>query len=198
MNIDAATRNILVVVDMQNDFITGALENADAMAIVADVEKRVEDARKSGEKVIWTKDTHDEDYLDTQEGRKLPVAHCIRGTHGWEIASPLSPHADEDVYEKETFGCTRLFGDIRSSAISEGIPQSELTITLVGICTDICVISNAMLAKAFLPEARIVVEEKCCAGVCPNTHETALKAMEGVQIEVIREELDVVAPELTD
>lgn len=164
----------LIVVDMQNDFITGALGSKDAEAIVPRVTKKVQEFDG---KVIFTMDTHGENYLETQEGKKLPVAHCIKGTDGWQIADALSPYA-ETVVEKPTFGSTALPELI--SSFGEEIKEIELC----GLCTDICVISNAMLLKAAFPEARITVDGAASAGTTPESHNTALAAMRAVQIEI--------------
>lgn len=165
----------LIVVDMQVDFITGALGSKDAEAIVP----RVLDTVKGFEgRVIFTRDTHGEDYLSTREGRHLPVKHCVRGTEGHEICPELRPYA-ETVVDKGTFGSVDLAELIRS--YGEDIEE----IVLLGLCTDICVISNAMLLKAEFPEVDITVVSSASAGVTPESHETALAAMRAVQINVI-------------
>ena len=166
---------VLVVVDMQNDFIDGALGSAEAVSIVENVRKKVESFE--GE-VIFTQDTHFEDYLTTQEGKKLPVSHCIEKSEGWEICSELKPFVKYSV-SKETFGCYELPGCIIDYAGDE--PDE---IELVGLCTDICVISNAMILKAAFPNAVISVDSSCCAGVTPESHKNALAAMAAVQIEI--------------
>ncbi len=167
----------LVVVDMQNDFISGSLGSEQAKGIVQNVKQKLQsfDGR-----VIFTRDTHSEKYLRTQEGKKLPVEHCIKGTDGWEICDELKPLV-ETVVDKGTFGSLELPGEIKKerSRVEE--------IELCGLCTDICVISNAMILKAAFPETRIVVDAKCCAGVTQESHETALNAMRAVQIDVIEE-----------
>ena len=173
----------LVVIDMQNDFVTGALGSQDAQAIVGKVTERVRCAADTGEEIIFTKDTHMENYLETQEGRKLPVPHCIAGTDGWEIIPELQPFTDgRAVLEKPTFG-SRQLGELLSEL--NGKEQLE-QITVIGLCTDICVISNAMVAKAFLPEVPLIVEASCCAGVTLESHENALRAMEICQVTVKR------------
>ncbi len=170
--------DILVVVDMQNDFVSGALGTAEAAAIVSRVVDRVAEGTARGEKLIFTRDTHWADYLDTQEGRRLPVPHCIRGTEGWEIIGELASYAENAVVlDKPTFG-SRELGQLLAEEGQVG------KITFIGLCTDICVISNALLAKAFLTEAEIVVEAGCCAGVTPESHRNALAAMEVCQITV--------------
>ena len=164
----------LIVVDMQNDFITGALGSADAVAILPAVLEKVKTF--DGE-VIFTRDTHGENYLATQEGRRLPVAHCIRGTAGWEIADVLKPYV-KVVLDKPTFGAAAL------PALLQRMGEVQ-RIELCGLCTDICVISNAMLLKSAFPETPISVDAAACAGVTPESHQTALCAMRAVQIDVI-------------
>ena len=161
---------ILIVVDMQNDFITGSLGSALAEAIVPNV---VEKVKGFDGKVIFTRDTHFFDYMQTQEGKKLPVEHCIKDTEGWQICDELKAFAD-DVVDKITFGSVDL----------PKLLKEADEIELCGLCTDICVISNAMILKASFPEARIVVDGSCCAGVSVESHKTALEAMKAVQIEV--------------
>lgn len=165
----------LIVVDMQNDFITGSLGSAAAQAIVPNV---VELVKNFPGKVIFTRDTHGQDYLQTQEGRNLPVGHCIRDTWGWEICEDLKPYVTQ-VVDKPAFGSVAL-------AHILGRAEEPEEITLCGLCTDICVISNAMVLKAAFPEVPMVVEADCCAGVSQQSHETALKAMEAVQIQIHR------------
>ena len=168
--------NVLIVVDMQNDFIDGALGTKEAVKIVSPVRKKLDAAREKGDTVIFTRDTHEEGYLSTQEGAKLPVPHCIRGTHGWQIAEQL-PVEDAVVIDKPTFGSKEL-GEYLVSLAPDRIE-------LVGLCTDICVISNALLTKAFLPEVPVAVDAACCAGVTPQSHNNALAAMACCQIEVV-------------
>lgn len=172
-------QKVLVVVDMQNDFIDGALGTKEAVAIVPGVKEKIENFDGV---VLFTRDTHETYYLDTQEGQKLPVPHCIRDTEGWQIRSELDALRKTDPIDKETFGSTDLAGEL--VAMNE---DNEIeSITFVGLCTDICVISNALLAKASLPEVPIIVDAKCCAGVAPESHENALKAMEVCQIQIDR------------
>lgn len=173
-------QEILIVVDMQNDFIDGALGTAEATAIVPNVAQKIRDF--SG-KVFFTRDTHEENYMETQEGKNLPVLHCIRNTQGWEIRSELEELRKEMPIDKETFGSVKLGELLRSENDQNPIKK----ITFIGLCTDICVISNALLAKAFLPEAEIVVDAACCAGVTPESHKTALAAMKACQIKVENE-----------
>ena len=173
-------QKVLVVVDMQNDFIDGALGTKEAVAIVPGVKEKIENFDGV---VLFTRDTHETYYLDTQEGKKLPVPHCIRDTEGWQIRSELDALRKTEPIDKETFGstdsCRRTGGNVDEDNEIESI-------TFVGLCTDICVISNALLAKASLPEVPIIVDAKCCAGVTPESHENALKAMEACQIQIDR------------
>ncbi len=172
-------KNILIVVDMQNDFIDGALGTKEAVAIVPKVEEKI---RNFDGEVFFTRDTHETYYLETQEGKNLPVKHCIRDTEGWQIRKELDVLRKTDPVDKETFGSTDLAGELTMIDEDEGIGS----ITLVGLCTDICVISNALLIKASLPEVPICVDATCCAGVTLESHENALKAMEACQIRIIR------------
>ncbi len=167
--------NFLIVVDMQNDFISGSLGSPHAAAIVPNVVNKV---KTFDGKVIFTRDTHGEDYLSTQEGEKLPVVHCVQDTPGWEICEELKPFV-QTVIDKPTFGCVDLPRLL--SSYGEEIDQ----IQLCGLCTDICVISNAMILKAAFPEAKVTVDSNCCAGVTMESHQTALDAMKAVQIEIL-------------
>lgn len=173
-------QNILVVVDMQNDFIDGALGTKEAVAIVPKVEKKIRDF--SG-RVLFTRDTHEKNYMDTQEGKKLPVPHCIRNTDGWQIRPELAALCQEPPVDKVTFGSVDLGAILRDADQKEKIES----ITFAGLCTDICVISNALLAKAYLPETEIIVDASCCAGVTPESHKNALEAMKMCQIRVENE-----------
>ena len=172
-------KQILIIVDMQNDFIDGALGTKEAVAIVPKVEDKI---RNFDGEVFFTRDTHETWYLETQEGKNLPVPHCIRGTEGWQIRKELDALRKTEPIDKETFGSTDLAEDLLALHEDEEIGS----ITLVGLCTDICVISNALLLKATLPEVPIYVDAACCAGVTPESHENALKAMETCQIKVMR------------
>lgn len=172
-------KQILIIVDMQNDFIDGALGTKEAVAIVPKVEDKI---RNFDGEVFFTRDTHEAWYLETQEGKNLPVPHCIRGTEGWQIRKELDALRKTEPIDKETFGSTDLAADLLALHEDEEIGS----ITLVGLCTDICVISNALLLKATLPEVPIYVDAACCAGVTPESHENALKAMEACQIKVMR------------
>lgn len=169
---------VLVVVDMQNDFIDGALGTAEALEIVPRVVAKI---RGFDGRILATRDTHQPDYPETQEGKKLPVVHCIRGTEGWEIRPEIQALIAEQPIDKVTFGSTGLAEVLKAYHEQEEPIES---ITLIGLCTDICVISNAMVLKAFLPEVPIVVDASCCAGVTPQSHRQALEAMKVCQIEI--------------
>jgi len=175
------SKKLLIVVDMQNDFTTGALRNEDAIAIIPNVVEKVKKALDEGTDVIFTRDTHHDDYMNTEEGRNLPVPHCISGSEGWELIDELKPYADKaaGIIDKLTFGSSELGAKLaKDYADATGIE-------LIGICTDICVISNALLTKAFLPNAHVRVDASCCAGVTPDSHNTALEAMKACHIEVV-------------
>ncbi len=175
-------QDILVVVDMQTDFVDGALGTAEAVAIVPQVVDRVAQALRRGERVFFTRDTHQPDYLQTQEGSKLPVPHCIQGSPGWEIIPQLRDFCAEGVLvDKPSFGSPQLAALLDAANRQDPIRQ----ITLIGLCTDICVISNALLLKAQLPEVPILVDASCCAGVTPESHSKALDAMRMCQVEIL-------------
>ena len=171
-------QDILVVVDMQNDFIDGALGTKEAVTIVPKVEEKIRNFKGT---VLFTRDTHETWYLDTQEGKKLPIPHCIRDTEGWQIRRELDDLRKTEPIDKETFGSTDLAADLVAMNIDDEIGS----ITFVGLCTDICVISNAMLIKAFEPEVPVYVDGRCCAGVTPESHRRALEAMAVCQIHVL-------------
>ena len=174
-------KRFLIVVDMQNDFIDGSLGTPEAQDIVPAVAGRIRRAREAGDVVIATMDTHEEDYLQTREGRYLPVPHCIRDTDGWRIREELVPLLEGcSLVEKPTFGSVRLPDMIRDMSGGAGI-----AIELVGLCTDICVVSNALLLKAAFPEADISVRADCCAGVTPQKHAAALETMRSCQIDIV-------------
>ena len=172
---------VLVVVDMQNDFITGTLGSKMAESFV---EKVVEKIKNFDGKVVFTRDTHYDDYMESREGKCLPVAHCKEGSYGWDIEENIKALQLENecpVFDKITFGSKRL-GDFLSYIDKL---QKVDEVEIVGLCTDICVISNAFLAQAYLPEATIVIDAACCAGVSLESHQTALKAMENCQIKIM-------------
>lgn len=165
----------LIVVDMQVDFISGSLGSEQAKAIVPHVLNKV---KSFDGNIIFTRDTHFTDYLETQEGKNLPVPHCIKDSDGWQICDELKPYA-KFVLDKSTFGYTKLADFIR------GTGEAVESIELCGLCTDICVISNAIILKNEFPEAKIIVDSSCSAGVTIESHNTALNAMRAVQIQII-------------
>ena len=167
---------LLIVIDMQNDFIDGALGTKEAVAIVPHVAKKIEQARAAGEIVVFTRDTHQQNYLDTQEGKNLPVVHCIEGSDGWQISSALNVD-DSRVFDKPSFGSMALADYV---ATLNGLEEIEL----VGLCTDICVVSNALILKAYMPEVKIKVDPACCAGVTVEKHLAALETMRSCQIQM--------------
>lgn len=173
-------QDILIVVDMQNDFIDGALGTAEAVAIVPKVVEKVRGFKGT---VIFTRDTHGENYMQTQEGRNLPVPHCIKGSRGWEVCPALEPLRTGLTIDKPTFGSAELGRLLLELDTKEPVGS----ITLVGLCTDICVISNAMIAKAFLPEVPVTVDAACCAGVTPESHRNSLSAMKMCQVRIENE-----------
>ncbi len=172
-------RKLLVVVDMQKDFINGSLGTKEAEGIVERVAEEIGKYKK--EDVFATRDTHKENYLETQEGKKLPVVHCVEGTDGWEIDKQIAEALQgAEVIDKPTFGSLKL-----AEKIAKIAKQEEIEVTLVGLCTDICVVSNALLIKAYLPEVPIQVIASCCAGVTPESHRAALATMKMCQIEIV-------------
>jgi nicotinamidase-related amidase len=173
-------RKLLIIIDMQNDFITGTLANKEGQKIVSKIADYI---RTFTGYIMTTQDTHTEDYMDTQEGKNLPVPHCIEGTSGWQIVPEIQAALDEvamypQTFVKNTFGSTHL-GDY----IARNADHYE-EILMCGVCTDICVISNALLLKAYVPEIKITVLKDLCAGVTPESHENALKAMKACQITI--------------
>ncbi len=179
-------KKILVVVDMQNDFITGCLGNEECRAVVPEVVKAV----RSGDydHVYVTMDTHDSNYLNTQEGHKLPIVHCIAGSDGWQINSEVQKALEESyapdavsTVTKESFGSVELASLIREHCIE----HDEKEIDFIGVCTGICVISNVMILKAFMPEAKVCVIERACACVTRSSHQTAIDAMQTAQVDII-------------
>lgn len=166
---------LLIVVDMQTDFVDGALGTPEAQAIVENVVKKVSEEKEAGTEIVFTMDTHETNYLETMEGKNLPVEHCIKETEGWKLIPRLRPLAEDcKIIEKPTFGSTKL-----AHLVANGIYDE---IELIGLCTDICVISNALLAKASVPETPISIIASCCAGVTPQSHINALEAMKMCQI----------------
>ena len=167
---------VLVVVDMQNDFIDGTLGTKEAINIVNNVIYKVNEFEKNNDLIIYTKDTHYENYLETCEGIKLPVKHCIKGTSGWDIPKEIYIE-NSIVFEKETFGSIKLIEYLKTIEFDE--------IYFVGLCTDICVVSNVLLTKANFPNKKIAVYEKCCAGVTVESHDNAINTMKMCQIDII-------------
>lgn len=174
---------LLVVVDMQNDFIDGALGTKEAEGIVENVADKIKEYQREKDSIIFTMDTHSDNYEETMEGRKLPIKHCMKGTHGWDICDAIQTVCNLNnykIYEKDTFGSRELGKDLAA-----GIYDTCSEIELVGICTDICVISNALLIKTFLPEKKITVDGACRAGITPKSHKNALEAMKMCHIDII-------------
>ena len=173
--------DVLIVIDMQNDFISGALGTAEAEKIVPLVAEKI---RSFKGRVLFTQDTHGEDYDRTQEGRLLPVAHCIKNEEGWRLHPEIAVFANKrNTIEKPVFGTLRISSRLKRWAQKETIDS----ITCIGLCTDVCVISNAAILKAAFPEAELIVDASCCAGVTPQGHITALNAMKPMQIKIVNE-----------
>ena len=171
----------LIVVDMQNDFVTGPLGTKESIEILPKVNKKIDEYYQQQNQIFFTRDTHFAEYLDTQEGKKLPVKHCIQGSKGWHIADGVRTYSICQFIDKDTFG-TFHFGKPYYK-----LRQCE-SIELIGVCTDICVISNALILKAQYPEVEIYVDASCCAGTTPEMHKAALQVMKSCQINVINEE----------
>ena len=172
-------KKVLIVVDMQKDFVDGSLGTKEAVAIVPAVAEKI---RAFEGEIFVTYDTHFENYMETAEGRKLPVMHCIKGTDGWKLDKAVAEALEGKKYtpvEKITFGSVKLPGMIK-----ETVGDEQFSVELIGLCTDICVVSNALLIKAAFPEAAIAVDSSCCAGVTPEKHEAALETMRSCQIDV--------------
>lgn len=165
---------LLIVVDMQNDFIDAALGTNEAVAIVDNVKAKIDSYKANNDSIIFTRDTHQENYLETSEGKHLPVIHCVEGTEGWEISSKLDTDG-ATIINKPSFGYTGWE--------SEGLDQYD-EVEIIGLCTDICVISNALIIKALYPELKLTLDSSCCAGVTPESHDAALVAMKMCQVEV--------------
>lgn len=167
-------KKTLIVVDMQKDFIDGALGSKEAVAIVENVKKKIAFYKENGHEIIFTRDTHQENYMETNEGKHLPVPHCIEGTDGWQIADGLE--VEGAIYiNKPNFG----YVNWKEYALEE--------VEMVGLCTDICVVSNALILKATFPEINVTVDASCCAGVTPDSHKAALTTMKMCQVEVVGE-----------
>lgn len=168
---------LLIVIDMQNDFIDAALGTKEAAAIVPNVAAKISEYRLTGNLVVFTRDTHHSNYLETQEGKNLSVVHCVEGTEGWQISKKLET-GESKIFNKPSFGSFEL------ADYAAGLENLE-EIELAGLCTGICVISNALILKAKLPEVKITVDSSCCACVTPESHQNALNAMKLCQINVI-------------
>ena len=180
--------DMLIVIDMQRDFVSGCLGSAEARAIVPAVCARIRRAKEEGSEIVFTLDTHEEDYMDTREGRFLPVPHCIQGTEGWTLEPEIAKECARGMlsFEKPTFGSTALMHHVAAAAAKKGcINGKGMTVELCGVCTDICVVSNALLIKAALPEAELIVDSALCAGVTPAKHEAALETMRSCQVVVL-------------
>ncbi len=173
----------LIVVDMQIDFVTGSLGSDQAKSIVANVKQKVEEFQERSDVVVFTRDTHDKNYLDTFEGKHLPVEHCIKDTSGWQIVDELTDLAEKAsaIIDKPTFGSFELLDFLAPYVNNNEVSEIELC----GLCTDICVVSNALLLRARFYEAPIVVNASCCAGVTPESHACALQTMKSCQIQVV-------------
>lgn len=191
-------KKVLVIVDMQNDFVDGALGTPEAQAIVPKVADYIRTHADKDTVLVFTKDTHEVNYMDTQEGKHLPVAHCIKDTYGWELAPAIQealydvrgkydscdtyfPYMADHVITKPSFGSLDFVNLLYALDDDYGIDE----VTLMGLCTGICVLANSQLAKATLPEVPIRVVEECCACVTPDSHKTAIDAMRLCQIEII-------------
>ena len=167
-------KKTLIVVDMQKDFIDGSLGTKEAVAIVENVKKKIAMYKENGDEIIFTRDTHQENYLETNEGKHLPVVHCIEGTEGWKIGEGLE--VEDAIYiDKPSFG----YMNWKDYDLEE--------VEIIGLCTDICVVSNALIIKATFPEIKVSVDASCCAGVTPDSHKAALTTMKMCQIEVCGE-----------
>lgn len=173
-------KKILIVVDMQNDFINGSLGTKEAVEIIPNVIDKIISYENEDSDIYFTKDTHFDNYLDSEEGKKLPVVHCVKGTEGWLIPSNILRSHQGYVVEKYTFGSKDLFDYLYKEYSNDPFESIEL----IGLCTDICVISNALLAKAYFPNIKIIVDSSCCAGVTKESHQKAIDTMKMCQIEI--------------
>lgn len=172
-------KKLLVVVDMQNDFIDGSLGSSQAQLILNNVKEKIELYNCNGDDILFTRDTHYDNYLETQEGKKLPVRHCIFNTAGWNISDKLNV-GNAVIFDKKTFGSYELAAYIKEKA---NVGEVEIA----GLCTDICVVSNALILKSFLPEIEITVDGRCCAGVTEESHKAALLTMKMCQVNILNE-----------
>lgn len=173
---------ILVVIDMQNDFVTGTLGSKQAEAIIPNVIAKIKEYQDNGDTVIFTRDTHYNYYLATQEGKNLPIEHCIKDTWGWQIIDGLMTNGlPHEIYNKETFGSKELIYELNKKYYYEKVESIEF----IGLCTDICVVSNVLGTKIIIPEIPIKVDAACCAGVTPEAHDAAITTMKSCQIEIL-------------
>jgi len=169
-------KNLLIVVDMQNDFITGSLGSKQAEIILPAVKAKIEKYKENSDAILFTRDTHDSEYLNTQEGKCLPVVHCVKGTSGHMIANSLDT-GGSNIFDKPTFGSLELAEEAAKGNYDE--------IELCGLCTDICVVSNALILKARLPETMVTVDASCCAGTTEEAHKASLLTMKSCQVNII-------------
>ena len=184
-------KKITIVIDMQNDFLIGALANPDAVSIIPSVREEIE----SADFVIYTRDTHDSNYIETQEGKKLPVPHCINGTWGWEIVDELNPQTLVNnnvmsgkiwyIMNKPSFGYVNIWNGITGNFPDLILNNEGVEVTFCGTCTDICVVSNALIVKSLYPELTVNVKADACAGLTPEKHKAALEVMSSCQINII-------------
>lgn len=179
-------KKLLIVVDCQNDFIDGSLGTSEARAILPNVINKIKDYKdKSDSRIVFTLDTHDDNYLNTNEGKNLPIAHCVKGSYGWclnaEILKLIKPKSKQ-LFEKKTFGSVKLAQYVKKHQFTD--------VEIIGLCTDICVISNALLVKTFCPEINIIVDSNCCAGVTVESHKSALETMKSCQIDIVGDQCD--------
>lgn len=177
----STAKNLLIVVDMQNDFIDGSLGTPEAKVILP---RAIDKAKYFNGDVWLTQDTHYEDYLQTQEGENLPVVHCVEGSEGWKLHPQIDAirrSRNSTVFKKNTFASE----DLADAVFQDYQAGKVASVTLIGLCTDICVVSNALLLKAKIPELRIYIDEKCCAGVTPQKHNAAIETMRSCQIEIL-------------
>ena len=175
-------KRILVVIDMQNDFVSGSLGSERAKFIVPYVAQKIKDARERGERIFATKDTHlEESYFNSQEGKNLPVLHCVKYTQGWELVDEIKELvSDTEIWQKPTFGSLRAM-----KVVAKIAEEQNAEVEFCGLCTDICVIANVALLKALAPETKIIVDSKACAGVTKEKHDAALEVMKSLQVEVV-------------
>lgn len=175
-------KKTLIVIDMQNDFVYGPLGTDEARAIVPNVKKKIEEYRERGDQIIFTKDTHHNDYFETHEGKRLPVKHCMVNTYGWELISELKPKETDIITHKNAFGENWWYEYLLRRALAR-VEEIEL----IGVCTDICVVSNALILRSLLRYIDITVDASCCAGTTPEKHKAALEVMKSCHIDIINE-----------